>query len=170
MVKFLLAATLTLMLTSVVLAQSGGAAPPPGAAVADGPLLGPPTINIPDASGPPVPPPTAGAGQKTQPRWKRLPPTTEEGKPAGGKLLGGRWRQRPPTEAAPPAATPTPADAAPEFEGAAAQAAPLPSVSPPAPKRLFNSKKIGSVELFPRPKEGDRQGNPLSLRRPVLAW
>ena len=170
MAKISLAMTLTFMLAGAVLAQAGGAARQPSASIDDGPLLGPPTINIPDASGPPVPPPAADKAQKSLPRWKRLPPTTDEAKPAGGKLLGGRWRQRQPAESAPPAATPTPADVAPEFEGAAAQAAPLPPVSPPAPKRLFNSKKIGSVELFPKPKEGDRQGNPLSLRRPVLAW
>lgn len=170
MAKISLAVTLTITLAGAVLAQKGGAAPPPGVQIADGPLLGPPTINIPDVAGPSVPPPQAEAAQKSLPRWKRLPPTTAEAKPAGGKLLGGRWRQRPPAAAAPPAATPTPADVAPEFEGAAAQAAPLPAVSPPAPKRLLNSKKIGSMELFPKPKEGDRQGSPLSLRRPVLAW
>jgi hypothetical protein len=158
----LIAVVLAIVPSNVVLAQRAASGPPAAAGVpADGPLLGPPVIDIPEV--PPGPTPSSSANPGQRRRLFRLP-STKSGQQASaptGKLLPGRWKQ--PAAGTPPEAQALAPDTAIDPQSSASKAA-------PAPKRLFSPRRYGPVEVFPKPRDSDRTGNPLSLRRPMLAW
>jgi len=146
-----------------VLAQRAFAPPAPTSGVpADGPLLGPPVIDLPGVPSTPVPPSGATSGEKR--KLFRLPSskTDSQTAPSANKLLPSRWKQRQP-------AGPT-TDAKAFAPGAAISPQPAAPNTDPAPKRLFTPRKYGPVEAFPKAKASAQTGNPLSIRRPMLAW
>ena len=156
----LLALVLAIISASAVLAQRP-LSPPPAASAADGPLLGPPVIDIPEIPNGQTSTPPAGEGEKR--KLFRLPSIKSNGQSSavGGRMLQSRWKQ--PTGTAATEAQP--------FSPGGRQVAPSePETAPPAKKRWFAPQKYGPVTVFPKPKDTDRQGNPLSLRRPMLAW
>ena len=177
-----------------VLAQ-GVYQPRPAAAQpsTDGPLLGPPTVAVPNVPAPPAAllpsapaagaatpsaPSAAASGQGTVlkpfPRLLRRPTAdgAETAPPSAERPTIPRWKplfSRPTPPPAPAAETPPVNITLPETASSSAVAK-----FPPAPeapqRRWLNSKKVGPVEVFPQPKDSDRIGNPLSIRRPILAW
>jgi hypothetical protein len=186
----LASAASTDVLAQVTGPQSGGAkapavdgplfAPPapPRASLAPAgsiPAASPPVINLPDVGGPPAAPSAASPNQKQPSRlFRRVGQASAAGatpaNPTPSKrLLPGKWNNR----------SPQPTDA-PAFAPAAnPDSRNLPSAPPAAPqtqpKRLLTPRKYGPVELFPTPRDSDRTstggtGNPLVVRRPVLAW
>jgi hypothetical protein len=149
-----------------LLAQGSSRPNVPSAAVADGPMLGPPVIDVPLAPGAPTPPPPAESESK-RPRLFRLPqPQPSAAAPNDArqppKIFNGRWKQQR-ANAALTDAPPAPGVANLESPDIAAK-------ENTPPKRTTNPRKYGPVELFPKAKESDRAGNPFSIRRPVLAW
>ena len=162
----LLAFTLVGLVSHEVLAQGGY---PPrstvGATGADGPMLGPPVVDIPGVPTPPATPPAASPQRK--PKFFRLPPVNK-GAANGAesadskKVFSGRWSKR-------QSASPMPAPEV-SLPGTQTDPAALPSTVETPAKSPQTTRKFGPLEIFPKPKEGDRTGNPLQIRRPVLAW
>jgi hypothetical protein len=147
-----------------VLAQGGY--PPTatlGSTPTEGPMLGPPVVDVPG-----VPYPAPPASSERRPRFFRLPPTNKQdpvgtAAPDSKKVFAGRFskRQTPSTMTAPEVSLPP---------GAQTDAASLPATTDPQAKSRQTTRKYGPLEIFPKPREGDRTGNPLSIKRPVLAW
>jgi hypothetical protein len=155
LLAFVLAGTTSLMVLAQV-APSARAADAPGT---DGPLLGPPVINIPEGIAGPMPPPATPPETKKSPRLFRLPkPTGDAATPPSGKRFTSRWKSR---TLAPPAPAPV---ATPDLM---VEAPPLPEATDSAPKK---SLKKGPIEFFPKTKASDRTANPLPIRRPIMAW
>ena len=159
--KYLLALPFCCLLATGVLAQNYAPPRPATAPPAnEGPSFGPPDIAIPDV---PVPSAAPEAPAKSQrPKIFRLPSARTSPQPPARKPFAERFKARSSARAAPPSE-------APAF-GAKGAAAPPPAEPEPTPKRLGTPRKFGPLEVFPKPKESDRTGNPLSIRRPVLAW
>jgi hypothetical protein len=150
-----------------VLAQGGY--PPPAAQAgpaAEGPMLGPPVVDVPGV--PNALPPAQAPSSERKPRLFRLPPANKQD-PAGAsaadskKVFAGRFSKR-----QAPTAMPAPEVSLPP--GPQTDAASLPASTDPPAKGRQAPRKYGPLEFFPKPREGDRTGNPLSIKRPVLAW
>ena len=121
-------------------------------------MLGPPVIDIPGVPTPAVPPPAASPQRKS--KIFRLPPVNK-GAANGAesadskKVFSGRWTKR---QSAPP--MPAPEVTLPGTQNAAAA---LPSTVETPQKSPQSARKFGPLEIFPKPKEGDRTGNPLQI-------
>ncbi|HEY4312765.1 MAG TPA: hypothetical protein VGN12_25165 [Pirellulales bacterium] len=162
----LLALVVIVGLTAELLAQNNLPPNVPSAAVADGPMLGPPVIDVPLAPGAPTPPPPTESESK-RPRLFRLPQPQPSAASSNDvrqppKVFSGRWKQQRANAAL------TEAPLAPGT--ANLQSSDIATKESAPPKRTTSPRKYGPVELFPKTKESDRAGNPFSIRRPVLAW
>jgi len=124
-----------------------------------------PVINIPGVEERVLPPSEQGPRSnenKKLPKIFRLPkPGGDNGQSPAGKLFSNRWKKNQLDEA--PLASPEISGVTPLDERAR-------SPNAPTAKRSANARKYGPLEILPKTKEGDRTGNPFSIRRPVLAW
>ncbi len=157
--------------TAPVVSTPPAAAPgqrPDSAPVASGPQGNPsleaPIINIPDVEERVLPPSEQGGRSQSKklPKLFRLPkPNGDSGATSSGKSFMNRWKKNPLDEA--PLASPEVSGVTPLDERQV-------SAGSATAKKSTNTRRYGPLEILPKTKEGDRTGNPFSIRRPVLAW